>query len=344
MKTLEQIEKQLSQLESADDLALAVARATEQTNPQAQWILLKYSPSTQPFSVLFSNSARLPRAQDLVPEAFASWDAFYLDDFEQSGRAYLLFCSAPMNEAAKDILNTWQKLLQFGHRWTRTVLQTYEADTGNQMSQMLHDVDALIDLFQNPEADRTSLQERIHYQKRLNKRLLFYMRELELLPMRISIAELISAVLQKQNIDVQQMTVNYVDVRKEQTVELDVELFDRALSEILQNALVATHNDLRKIRLEISKRSDAFHLKLKEWLIVSIIDAGTGINPDFSEWVIRPYFTTWKQSGHTGFGLAIARKILEAHGGFLEIISQQGSGTTVNMFIPWFNDDAKKQL
>ena len=80
MKTLEQIEKQLSQLESADDLALAVARATEQTNPQAQWILLKYSPSTQPFSVLFSNSARLPRAQDLVPEAFASWDAFYLDD------------------------------------------------------------------------------------------------------------------------------------------------------------------------------------------------------------------------------------------------------------------------
>lgn len=342
MNSIQLIEKNLAKLNSADDLAIAVAQTLEQHNPEAQWILLKYKPGTHPFSVLFSNSKRMPKAEDLVPEAFAPWDSFYLNDGLNSGTSYLLFCSSPMDETAKEILATWQELIRFGHRYAQLVFEEKETNFSNQFSQLLHDVEALIDLFQNPEADRETLLQRIDYQKRINKRILFYNRELELLPMRLPVGELIQACLQKTNIDVSQLSIDYFELTPQQIVEVDVELFDQAFYEILNNALTATNHDIQKIHIEIRKRIDAFHLMLKKWLIVSIIDSGKGINPDFLEWVTMPYFTTWKNNGHTGFGLSIAEKILKAHQGFLEVFSTQGSITTINLLLPLFNDDAEE--
>ena len=342
MNSIQLIEKNLAELNSVDDLAVAVAKTLEQHNPEAQWILLKYKPGTHPFSVLFSNSKRMPKAEDLVPEAFAPWDSFYLENATDSGTSYLMLCSSEMDETAKEILETWQGLLRFGRRYTELAFDEKETESSNQFSQILHDVEALIDLFQNPEADREALLQRIDYQRRINKRILFYNRELELLPMRLPIGELIHACLQKQNIDADKLSIDYVELTPRQIVEVDAELFDQAFFEILNNALIATNHDLKKIHIEIRKRVDAFQLILKEWLIVSIIDSGQGINPDFLEWVTMPYFTTWKNSGHTGFGLAIAEKILKAHQGFLEVFSTQGSVTTVNIFLPWFNDNAEE--
>ncbi len=342
MNSIQLIEKNLPKLETPDDLAIAVAQTLEQHNPNAQWILLKYKPGAHPFTVLFSNSKRMPQAEELVPEAFAPWDAFYMDDLKQSGNAYLLVCSSPMDDEAKEILAAWQSVLKISRQYNRLWVEKTETDFSNQFSQLLHDIESLIELFRNPEADREAILQRIQYQKRLNKRILFYNREPELLPMRLSVGNLLRACLQKQGLDESQLNIDYKDLSPDQTVELDVELFDQAFSEILNNALTATGNDLQKIHIEIRRRTDAFHLILKEWLIVSIIDSGQGINPDFLEWVTQPYFTTWKKSGHTGFGLSIAQKILKAHQGFLEVLSTQGSGTTVNMFLPWFNDDAEE--
>lgn len=61
-------------------------------------------------------------------------------------------------------------------------------------------------------------------------------------------------------------------------------------------------------------------------------DTGPGIPPDIQKRIFEPFFTT-KPDG-TGLGLAVTKKIIEAHGGSLTISSKDGNGTTVAVTLP----------
>jgi signal transduction histidine kinase len=61
-------------------------------------------------------------------------------------------------------------------------------------------------------------------------------------------------------------------------------------------------------------------------------DTGPGIPEDLRERIFEPFFTT-KQEG-TGLGLAVARKIVDAHGGRIEVSSEPLQGTTFTVFLP----------
>ncbi|CAH2030393.1 two-component system sensor histidine kinase NtrB [Trichlorobacter ammonificans] len=65
---------------------------------------------------------------------------------------------------------------------------------------------------------------------------------------------------------------------------------------------------------------------------VCFSDTGPGIPPEALERIFEPFFTT-KQDG-TGLGLAVTRKIIEAHGGTLAVESEAGQGTTVVVRLP----------
>jgi signal transduction histidine kinase len=65
---------------------------------------------------------------------------------------------------------------------------------------------------------------------------------------------------------------------------------------------------------------------------VVIADDGPGIPSTILPKVDQPFFTT-RQNG-TGLGLPISRQIAKAHGGFLEIESEAGQGTTVSVTLP----------
>jgi PAS domain S-box-containing protein len=69
-----------------------------------------------------------------------------------------------------------------------------------------------------------------------------------------------------------------------------------------------------------------------EALEVAVSDTGTGIAPELMERLFRPFVTT-KTSG-TGLGLALCRKIVEAHHGSIGIASEPGRGTTVTLRFP----------
>lgn len=70
----------------------------------------------------------------------------------------------------------------------------------------------------------------------------------------------------------------------------------------------------------------------KPAVIVEIRDTGPGIEPDVLARVFTPFFST-KARG-TGMGLAIARKIVHAHGGDIAIDSEVGKGTRVRVSLP----------
>jgi signal transduction histidine kinase len=65
----------------------------------------------------------------------------------------------------------------------------------------------------------------------------------------------------------------------------------------------------------------------KPWVEITVKDDGVGITKEQISHLFEPFYTT-KSSG-TGLGLAIAYRIMQDHGGTIQISSVPGSGTTV---------------
>jgi signal transduction histidine kinase len=70
----------------------------------------------------------------------------------------------------------------------------------------------------------------------------------------------------------------------------------------------------------------------KRWAIAEITDTGGGIEPSLIPSIFEPFFTT-KKTG-TGLGLSITHKLIEAHGGLIEVISKPGIGTCFRVKLP----------
>jgi signal transduction histidine kinase len=65
---------------------------------------------------------------------------------------------------------------------------------------------------------------------------------------------------------------------------------------------------------------------------VEVRDRGPGLTPDARASLFRPFFTT-KERG-TGLGLALAKKVADAHGGTLALAERDGGGTVARLALP----------
>jgi len=130
-------------------------------------------------------------------------------------------------------------------------------------------------------------------------------------------------------------------IRLEQAVEepLPSVLGDEtAISQVLINVVVnAFHampnGGLCRIAAEVR------HTNGTPWLIVSVKDTGIGIKKEDLARVFEPFYTT-KSSG-TGLGLAIAYRIMEDHGGTIQVSSTPGIGTTAMVTFPVTVEEAR---
>jgi signal transduction histidine kinase len=73
----------------------------------------------------------------------------------------------------------------------------------------------------------------------------------------------------------------------------------------------------------------------KKYVAVAIIDTGTGISEENLKMLYEPFFTTKREKQETGLGLAIARRIIEGHGGLIKAESSLGKGSVFTLYFPY---------
>ena len=67
---------------------------------------------------------------------------------------------------------------------------------------------------------------------------------------------------------------------------------------------------------------------------ISVRDTGHGMTREILDRIFDPYFTTKAKGQGTGLGLAVAHTIVQSHGGFIRACSEDGQGTTFEVFLP----------
>lgn len=90
--------------------------------------------------------------------------------------------------------------------------------------------------------------------------------------------------------------------------------------------------------IEISARNAIIgageHATLQEgnYVKVSIKDSGSGISEDIHSRIFDPFFST-KEKG-SGLGLALSHSIVKRHGGYINVESEPGKGSTFHIYLP----------
>jgi signal transduction histidine kinase len=109
--------------------------------------------------------------------------------------------------------------------------------------------------------------------------------------------------------------------------ELSVDADERKLRQALLNLVLnAVQASPRAARVSIGVERDCLGAR------ITVRDDGVGMSPDVLSRIARPYFTT--KEGGSGLGVAVARGLIEQHGGQLEFKSAAGKGTTASVILP----------
>jgi two-component system cell cycle sensor histidine kinase/response regulator CckA len=70
------------------------------------------------------------------------------------------------------------------------------------------------------------------------------------------------------------------------------------------------------------------------YVVVSVEDTGTGISHTVIHQIFDPFFTTKALGQGTGLGLSTSQAIVKNHGGFIQVDSEPGRGSTFKVYLP----------
>jgi len=97
---------------------------------------------------------------------------------------------------------------------------------------------------------------------------------------------------------------------------------------------------VENLRLSAEDVSEMPGRRSGDFVMLSVRDTGSGIDPDIISNIFDPFFTTKDIDKGTGLGLSVAFGIVQQHDGWIECCSKPGAGSLFNIFLPAYTGEA----
>jgi len=123
------------------------------------------------------------------------------------------------------------------------------------------------------------------------------------------------------------------------TIEVDRGQIEQVLMNLYVNAWQAMpeggnlYLESRNVTLD-RDHIKSFSAEPGNYVRIAVRDTGTGMDQKTRQRIFDPFFTTKEMGRGTGLGLASVYGIIKNHGGFIDVYSEIGEGTTFNIYLP----------
>lgn len=119
--------------------------------------------------------------------------------------------------------------------------------------------------------------------------------------------------------------VRLISIPENVVIKIDVDRIKTVLRNILENSIKYSMPQSQPIEISVGQE--------EKHIVIKIKDFGSGISKAELPYIFEPFYridrSRSKDNGGYGLGLSLCKKIMEAHGGTIEINSIPGEGTTV---------------
>ncbi len=119
------------------------------------------------------------------------------------------------------------------------------------------------------------------------------------------------------------ITIDFITPFNQLMIDGDDNALNSAFLNVLVNGMDAS-NENGKIEVKVDQ--------IKNYALITFTDHGNGIPPDQMDYIFEPFFTL-KING-TGLGMSIVKRVINSHGGKIEVKSEEKIGTTVSIRLP----------
>ncbi len=131
-------------------------------------------------------------------------------------------------------------------------------------------------------------------------------------------------------------------------IEADKEQIEQALLNLYINAVDAMPEggDLFLKTMNVTYQDmigRTYKPKPGKYILLTVRDTGIGMDKKTKERIFEPFFTTKDNIQSTGLGLSSTYNIIKAHGGYIDVDSEKGVGTTFSIYLPATKKEIKEK-
>ncbi|EDP65261.1 isocitrate dehydrogenase [alpha proteobacterium BAL199] len=190
-------------------------------------------------------------------------------------------------------------------------------------------------------ADVMQIKQNANRAANLVRQLLAFSRQQTLIPRVIDVTETLADLshLLRRLIG-ETVTLELVHGRDLKPVKADVGQLEQVIINLVVNGrdampsggLIRMHTSLVTTVKPLRQGEEA--MAPGEYVLIDVVDSGTGIPPEHLARIFEPFFTTKEVGQGTGLGLSTAFGIVKQFGGHLFVDSTVGSGTTFSVYLP----------